>query len=230
MSGEKTEKRTTNTPLFRVSYAKVFEPEVSEKKDKDGNVVKDKDGNVVKIYRFSLTGIFEHKEFAWEGRNIVGVSEPAKDMIRLIQEAKKAKWPNLSVVPNFKHPIREGVADVFDLNKYPEYEGKWICSMKMTTQFDNRGPGVVDIRRAPIVNRDDFYSGCYAIANINAYAYDNESKGVSFGLNHVMKMGDGEKLVNTVSAEDAFAEIDPSKYGFDNSHLLASGAQSDCGI
>jgi hypothetical protein len=56
-------------------------------------------------------------------------------------------------------------------------------------------PGIVDEKLNDIIKKDEFYSGCYARATVNAYAYDKSgNKGVAFGLNNIQKLRDGERL------------------------------------
>lgn len=61
----------------------------------------------------------------------------------------------------------------------------------------------------PITNEDEFYSGCYGYASVTFYAYDTGvSKGVTCGLNSLIKSKDGEKLGSgSANAEEAFADI-----------------------
>lgn len=56
-------------------------------------------------------------------------------------------------------------------------------------------PPVVDARMNPIVDRSKVYAGVWAICSINAYAYkDPRKKGVGFGLQNVMIIGDDTKF------------------------------------
>jgi hypothetical protein len=56
-------------------------------------------------------------------------------------------------------------------------------------------PPVVDIRGNPIVDRSKVYAGVWAICGINAYGYnDPRKKGVAFGLQSVMIIGDDTRL------------------------------------
>lgn len=52
----------------------------------------------------------------------------------------------------------------------------------------------------------EVYSGCYMRATLTAYAYDKGGgKGVSFGLQNLMKVKDGEPLSSRATAENDFA-------------------------
>ena len=61
----------------------------------------------------------------------------------------------------------------------------------------------------PITDEEGFYSGCYGFASVSFYAYDTGvSKGVTCGLNALLKSRDGEKLGSgTGNAEADFAGI-----------------------
>ena len=66
----------------------------------------------------------------------------------------------------------------------------------------------------PIMDKDEFYSGCYGRASINFYPFDAAgNKGIAVGLNNLQKMEDGERLAGGSSAEDDF--------GSDEDDLLA---------
>lgn len=70
-------------------------------------------------------------------------------------------------------------------------------------------PGVVDENRDPILDQDEFYSGCYGRASVNFYAFDTKgNKGVACGLNNLQKLEDGEALGGRSSAESDFADED----------------------
>jgi len=70
-------------------------------------------------------------------------------------------------------------------------------------------PGVVDAERQQIINEEEFFPGCYGYASVTFYPFDaNGNKGVSAGLNNVMKTKDGERLGGRISADQDFAEIE----------------------
>ena len=100
---------------------------------------------------------------------------------------------------NWKGTLRDGDTEK-DTEEYPEYEGHYFMNVS-----SNRRPGVVDINRNP-VEPEEIYSGCYVRASINAYAFNTQGNaGVSFGLNNIQKVRDGEPLGGGGSkAEDDF--------------------------
>lgn len=56
---------------------------------------------------------------------------------------------------------------------------------------------------------EEFYPGCYCIATVNSYAYDNSgNKGASIGLQNILKVGEGEPLGATKnSAANDFEDL-----------------------
>lgn len=136
----------------------------------------------------------------------------------LLMQAKEAKFPNMK--GKCKNPLRFGNEEEYDLDKNPEYRDCWITSFRSY----GRPVGVVDTQRQPIIDQQDFYSGCHAVASITAYAYDFEgTKGVAFGLRNLMKTRDDEPLAGTAKAEVDFAEMDTSKFTANNSELFEMG-------
>lgn len=133
----------------------------------------------------------------------------------LLAAAKDAKFPNHK--GKLKNPIRMGVPEEFDLDKNPEYAGNIICSFRSY----KRVVAVVDLQRQPVLSQEEFYSGCYAVASISAYAYDYEgTKGVAFGLRNLMKTRDGEALASTAKADVDFAQVDTTQFQTSNAEMF----------
>ena len=79
----------------------------------------------------------------------------------------------------------------------------------------NEPPGVVDQNVQPILDPREIYAGCIVIAAINAFAYDQKgNKGVSFGLNNVQKVKDGERIDNRSTPSQDFTPLgDDAMFG-----------------
>jgi hypothetical protein len=70
----------------------------------------------------------------------------------------------------------------------------------------NEKPGVVDADVNPIIDPNEFYSGCYGRASITLFPYDVVgARGIGLGLNNVQKLEEGEKLGGATSAAADFA-------------------------
>lgn len=112
--------------------------------------------------------------------------------------AKKAKFGDRPP-SNLKNTLHDGDEEA-DLERNPEYAGHFYMSINSKTR-----PGVVDRDVNPIIDSTEVYSGCWALVQMNAYGYDNSGgKGITFGLNHVMKVGDDDYLGGRSRAEDVF--------------------------
>lgn len=136
---------------------------------------------------------------------------PKKDkaLIAQIEEAideakeygKTAKWGG-KIPRNLKIAFQDG--DDTDLDKYPENEGHYLLNCRSKKKV-----GLVDIDRQPILDASEVYSGCWAYLSVTSFAYDNESKGVSFFLNNIMKARDDESFGGGSSTPDEdFAEVE----------------------
>jgi hypothetical protein len=74
-------------------------------------------------------------------------------------------------------------------------------------------PGIVDENAEPIMEKSEVYSGIECRVSYRCFTYDNESKGVSFALVNVQKLGDGVRLSGNPSAEDDFADAPGTSKG-----------------
>jgi hypothetical protein len=162
--------------------------------------------------RFSYVRVFE-------ATSMDGIADPKysvcvivdkKDKVTLgkiqsaINDAKelgKSKNWGGKIPGNVKTPLRDG--DVEREDK-PEFAGKYFFNCSTKTR-----PQVVDASRNEILDKDEFYSGCYGRVSVNFYPFDfNGSKGVAAGLNNCQKLEDGENLTGRTTAEDDFSDDD----------------------
>lgn len=106
----------------------------------------------------------------------------------------KDKWPK-----NLRWPWRDG--DV-DREGTPGYENSVFVAAT-----SKQRPGLIDRHKKPILTEEIFYAGCYARASLIAFSYDNTgNRGVSFALQNVQKLKDGEKFGGRRNAEDDFKD------------------------
>jgi len=100
----------------------------------------------------------------------------------------------------FKRPFRDG-DDKEDLDGYA---GKIFVAAS-----NKQRPAVVDKDLSPISEESgDFYAGCYGRLALRAFCYDvNGNAGVTFSLEHVQKLKDGESFTGKMKVEDAFDSV-----------------------
>ena len=104
----------------------------------------------------------------------------------------KTKWPKALV-----NPLHDGD----ESDRGGSYEGHFYLNAKT-----DRQPGIVGPDARPIMDQDQFYSGCFCRASLNFYGYDKAgNKGVGVGLNNLMKTADGDRLDGKKNAESEFA-------------------------
>lgn len=175
------------TPEFRLSFPAVWEPKAGP----DGGEEK---------YRIVM--LFPKTE------DIKALKKLAYDAIAEKWGADKGKWPAnlrnldlgkfLSTSGKDGWPFRDGDAQSLD-----GYAG--CVSVSATSK---QAPGVVDRKLKPIIDKDELYAGCYCRASVTAFAYDKAgNKGVSFGLQNIQKIRDGESFSGRSRAEDDFDAI-----------------------
>lgn len=161
------------TPVFRSSYAFVFEP----KETPNGDL------------KYQICLIFDKTN----AKDWVSVAQAIVNAAAKKFGADPAKWPK-----NLKCPFRDGDE---------ERDGKEYENAIFLNAGSKNKPGIVDRQMNPIMDKDEFYSGCYARASLTFYPYDQAgNKGVGTGLNNLLFWDDGERLDGAVAAEDDFSE------------------------
>lgn len=149
-----------------------------------------------------------------EKYNIVMLFKSDSDLSALKTAIKNAvinKWPDATKRPKIKMPIRDGSEKDFD-----GYSGCVFISASSKEK-----PVLVDENLKPILDRSRFYAGCYARAEINAFAYDNAgNRGVSFGLWKIQKLRDGEKFGGGKPVEQVFTAVRPSAPNMDDDGFM----------
>ncbi len=181
MSNYKNPTKVVTGPHTRFSYANVWEPKSingGTPKYSVSLIIPKSDTATVAKIKAAIKAAYEEGESKLKGN---GKVVPALDTI--------------------KTPLRDG-----DRERPGDeaYAGCYFINANSAT-----APGIVDIDRNPILNRSEVYSGVYGRASINFYAFNsNGNKGIACGLNHLMKVSDGEPLGGKSRAEDDFANLD----------------------
>lgn len=164
--------------------------------------------------RLSFVYLFEKRETeGGEPRYSTAILIPKSDKktIKAIKAAQQAALEagknskfNGKIPASWKSTLRDGDTEQ-DLDDYPEFAGHYYMTVSV---FGNRRPGIIDRYKNPIEDPEEVYSGMYARVSIGAFAFNNQgNRGVSFGLNHVQKLADGEPLGGGAGrAEDEFPD------------------------
>ena len=162
--------------------------------------------------RFSYANVWEPTaiEDGAPKKYNISILVPKKDKKTLakLEEAIEAaatafKEKNGGKLPkNFKLPLRDGDDEKED---DPAYAG-----MMFFNASSQRQPAIVDADLDPILDKDEFYSGCWGRASINFYSFDKAgNKGIAAGLNNLQKLEDDEHLGGSYSSpEDDFGDDD----------------------
>jgi hypothetical protein len=139
--------------------------------------------------RFGLTMLFE------EGTDL-------KAMKKVAMNAALEKYGSKDKLPKkFKMPFRDGNEEKPDDENYQD-----VIFVSCTSK---KKPQIVDGDLDPITEEDEFYPGCYARATLIAFHYKMKgNEGVSFALQNLQKLGDGETLTKKRNAADDFGDDD----------------------
>lgn len=185
-------------------------------KDKSAAIEKKK--VVTPKFRVSFPAIIKPKAFENQEPkySVVMLFDKATDLAGMKLAASNAateKWgPDRKDWPKFRYPtFRDGDDERAHVQGY--------ANTIFVTASSKNQPGLVDNALCPILAEADFYAGCYARAELIAFAYDKAgNKGVGFSLQNLQKLGDGEKFSGRKDASAVFDKVedgsdDESSYG-----------------
>lgn len=123
-----------------------------------------------------------------------------KKAIEAAKQEGKAKWGG-KIPSNLKMPLRDGDEERPDDEAYKD---SYFINANST-----RRPEIVDKKVEAILDKDEFYSGCYGRASINFFAFNAAgNKGVACGLGNLQKLADGERLSGGTTAEEDFGSFE----------------------
>lgn len=205
----------------RFSYAHVWEPRAMEPRPGE----KPKDPSYSFNFLFPKTDTDQYNTIVAALKQEFEESKARKNKNSVPQniqfdDFKKGWW---------KNPLKDGDAFADEqLAKKgvdrPEYRGMWFFqASKQAEPTANGGwegrPQICEIKDRqliPIIDKADFYSGCWGRCSVNVSAYNHPTggPGLSLYINNVVKTRDDEPFAATVSkAENDFADmIDASDF------------------
>jgi hypothetical protein len=178
----KTQRIKLMTPVFRVSFPQIFEAKAYGNNDP----------------KYSVVGLVQKAVTGKDKAAMVAMKKAAETVA--IEKFGEASFRKMRKLGQFKWPFRDG--EEKELDGYGPDVIFFTLSSKMA-------PGVIGRNKEPL-DEKDVYAGCYARATVSPYTFDNESKGVAFGLNNVQKVGDGEAFTQRSTADNDFEEVDDS--------------------
>ncbi len=185
--GEEQVKVTT--PRFRASFVTVFEP-----KSYKGGAPK-----------YSIVMLFDKADVK---KGVLG------DLRKLVKATAVEEWgevPNEVLKVDSEYcPFKDG-----DSEKKSGYEG--YAGHFYATASSLYAPAVVDtgdprkdIKPQVIIDPKELFSGCYARASVTCFTWESKGyKGVSFGLQNIQKLADGEAFSGRGNPEADFDPIIP---------------------
>jgi len=123
-----------------------------------------------------------------------------KKLKALQDQVAKDKFGKLP--KTLKRGIKDG--DNLDSEKeHPEWEGCYVFTVKSKTQ-----PGIIGSDLQPIMEEDKLYSGAEYRVSLSMWAWSHATggKGISYNLDNVMWVKDGDRFDNRSAATDDFAD------------------------
>jgi hypothetical protein len=174
------------TPVFRVSFPQVFVARAMQPGQ-------DAKYSLVMLFDIEKINASKEEKKLWA------------DMQIAAKEVAAEKWPK-GLPKGLMNPFRDGM-------EKEQYEG-YGEDVTFITASTKTKPGLVDQNLQKIIAPEEFYPGCFARATVNAYAWSKLGKnGVSFGLQNIQKVKDGDALGGRTRAEEDFSVLDDLENG-----------------
>ncbi len=138
--------------------------------------------------------------------------------VAAVKAAMLKKWGQIVQLAPDKQPIKDAKANKPTMKGFDQ-GWRYITA----SANEDRRPAVVDQRNVPVTDPSKVYPGMWVRAYINAFAYGGtpgRPKGVSFGLNAIQIVRDGERLGGAAKApNEVFTPLELPTDGTDTSSL-----------
>ena len=166
---------------------------------------------VVGEVRFSYSHVFEpcgdvdpkYSIVAVISKKDTHIIDEIRKKIRTVYEEEKHGMFKGRTFESLALPLKDGDNPGEGREPNPTYKDSYYISANRKT-----APGVIGRDKKPIIDKEEFYSGCYGWISMTFAPYDvNGKKGIKAYLNHLMKTRDGENLGSASTAEFDFADI-----------------------
>lgn len=172
-----------------------------------------------KKFRLSFPNLFKARDFQGDGKFKFGITmlfdkKTEKEDLKELRAMAAAAWKELLTksgkkLKMTKNPFHDGDVEKSELDGYPG-------NIFITASSRNQ---VVPVKRDPATNalipctEQEIYPGCFCKAVLHCYAFNKGSNiGVAFGLDGVLKVGDGPSLTGRMSPEQAFEVIEDDDF------------------
>ena len=165
---------------------------------------------ITAVCRLSYPHLFRTSELSgkYQCELIFDSDDDMKNLKEAADLAKRNKWGD-KPPKKLRSPFKDGDEDRPDKEGY---DGKKFISPRSADR-----PGIViGPNREECLDPSEVYGGCYVRASVTAFAYTHETgSGISFALNNIWKVRDGDTFSTKPSAEDDFANVDADSVGAD---------------
>lgn len=158
---------------------------------------------------FEPSAIDENSEPKYSASFLFDADTDISALKKVANDAGKAKWGDKYIEMAKTGQIRSPFRTDGESKGYPE--GTVFVGAR-----SKKKPGIVlpwndptTGKPAQLTDEELVYPGCKVRASLTAFAYDRAgNKGVSFALNNVQWLADGERLDSSVAATDDFDAVE----------------------
>lgn len=127
-----------------------------------------------------------------------------KPLEKALHDAAVEKWgPDKAKWPKKMNFIKEVIRDADEKSNLGGYETGW----KFISMRSKNAPGIVDAVRQKVQDEREVYAGRWARVTARAFAYENKTKGVGFGLQNVQLLKHDKPFGGAGPAENDFDDF-----------------------
>lgn len=131
---------------------------------------------------------------------------------KLMKETADEKFPK-GLPKGLKLAIKDGDKEPEDGENPEFFEGNWVINAS-----SKYAPTVINPRKQEIMDIKELYMGCKVRALVTAYNWEFKKKeGVSFNIDALQKIGDGERLGGRPEFDSFFEEVEVEEVAEENS-------------
>lgn len=218
------------TPIFRLAFPRVFTPTTNSFNEPTF------------VPKYEITMLFpkprnpkaiEAMQAAGFDEATIKASMDLGEIRRILSDAAKKKWgdkltgnpadpASVQAAKAFRAKLHNPIRDADAEEKATEgYAGMIFIKASNKNKI-----AIVDAGKVAVSDQSRVYGGMFCRALINAYAYDNRSKGVAFGLQALQLARDGKPFVGVADPDKAFSEIEAPSGGKDDPNQYPTTAEA----
>jgi len=159
---------------------------------------------VTKKFKAGFVNVFQPNEDDKYG--VTMIFDNKSDLKNLKENVDEFIAENKLDAKKLEMPWKSGDMKADKDEAYEDLRGKWLVNTKTKFKLNDK---VVGPDNEPIIDSNEFYSGCYARAVVTPYKWTYKKReGISFNVVALQKVSDGERYGGSTNPSDYFEKVE----------------------